>query len=477
MPWWPLENTIVAAGLALIVALVCRVRRVPPVVQHALWLVVLIKLITPPFFTGPIQIPGKWSSLANRRSGILPLGVKTFEQPQRFQSPATERQTSHAMNDHPAPADESSEDAPSDACDAAGCRVYHEAIGQSVDDQFQSPLERPTLPSTGMAVRDWPPEADGKELKLRDDQFAPVEAAQIPVLAGHTAQPTRPAEGRSVHHSQPISASGLLTAGFLFTTFVVICVQITRLMRLRLLLKRAGPAPGEFLSIVDELSAMLGVRAPQVRISADIKSPLICAIGRPVLMWPASQLAALGDNALRAVILHELAHLLRRDHLVGWLELVASCFWWWDPLFWYVRHQLRETAELACDAWVTALIPEGRRDYARALVDLAEFDSQRLGTIPALGVAEGSKHLFERRLVMIMGESVRYRLGIFGTLGAVLFAIAALPGCTAGHASEEPLVAVETDDGNVDVGSADDPFNPAGELSAADPAANLPLER
>src|SRR5262245_61500764 len=50
MFWWVLENTLIAAVLALLVALVCRARRLPPVIRHALWLVVLIRLITPPVF-------------------------------------------------------------------------------------------------------------------------------------------------------------------------------------------------------------------------------------------------------------------------------------------------------------------------------------------------------------------------------------------------------------------------------------------
>jgi hypothetical protein len=105
-----------------------------------------------------------------------------------------------------------------------------------------------------------------------------------------------------------------------------------------------------------------------------------------------------------------------------------------------------------------ALIPEGRRDYARALVDLAEFDSRGRRAALALGVAEGSKNLFERRLVMIMGTRVRHRMGIFGILGTGLLALAALPGCTAGQASEESVVATEEASAIKDTGAGDDPL-------------------
>src|SRR5258708_4091158 len=47
MLWWLAQNTLIAAILALAVSLACRCFRFSPAVRHALWLVVLIKLITP----------------------------------------------------------------------------------------------------------------------------------------------------------------------------------------------------------------------------------------------------------------------------------------------------------------------------------------------------------------------------------------------------------------------------------------------
>jgi hypothetical protein len=60
MPWWIVENTLIASLLALLVALVSRAKRVPPVVRHGLWLVVMLKLIVPPVFSLGISVPGNW---------------------------------------------------------------------------------------------------------------------------------------------------------------------------------------------------------------------------------------------------------------------------------------------------------------------------------------------------------------------------------------------------------------------------------
>src|SRR5215471_9658743 len=50
---WMLQNFIVTAVLAALVWLACRILRPGPAMQHALWLVLLIKLVTPPVFPSP----------------------------------------------------------------------------------------------------------------------------------------------------------------------------------------------------------------------------------------------------------------------------------------------------------------------------------------------------------------------------------------------------------------------------------------
>src|SRR5260370_1292385 len=162
MAWWLLDNTIIAAVLALIVALICRVRRVPPVVRHALWLVVLIKLIVPPLFPGPIKIPVRWQSLAgllsatdgdrpDRRSGILALRDTAATRPQWIQSLAPGRQALEPPSHQNAPADEIGDEIGKvmlrDARDAAACRVYDDAepFNSGPDDYFPA-VDAPPIP-------------------------------------------------------------------------------------------------------------------------------------------------------------------------------------------------------------------------------------------------------------------------------------------------------------------------------------------
>ncbi|HSU65834.1 MAG TPA: hypothetical protein VLJ39_03085, partial [Tepidisphaeraceae bacterium] len=57
MLWWTFQNLVTTGLLAGLVWLVCRVTRIGPVARHALWLVVLLKLLMPPMVAWPWRVP------------------------------------------------------------------------------------------------------------------------------------------------------------------------------------------------------------------------------------------------------------------------------------------------------------------------------------------------------------------------------------------------------------------------------------
>ena len=50
---WFVETTLVASGLAVVAALASRLRSIGPTARHLLWLVVLVRLVTPPLVCWP----------------------------------------------------------------------------------------------------------------------------------------------------------------------------------------------------------------------------------------------------------------------------------------------------------------------------------------------------------------------------------------------------------------------------------------
>src|SRR3990172_2693411 len=57
MAWWIFHTLVITAALAAVVATVCRIGRIGPVGRHALWVLVLVKFVTPPVVVWPWAVP------------------------------------------------------------------------------------------------------------------------------------------------------------------------------------------------------------------------------------------------------------------------------------------------------------------------------------------------------------------------------------------------------------------------------------
>jgi hypothetical protein len=176
------------------------------------------------------------------------------------------------------------------------------------------------------------------------------------------------------------------------------------------------------------LAAQLGIRPVPVVMLTGGTSPIVWGFGRPRLLWPADLPADSVDACVDGLLVHELAHIKRRDHLVGWIELAAGIVWWWNPLFWWVRSAMREQAELACDAWVISALPNGRRAYAESLLVLSGAALRGpSSSLAVVGIRATSRRVLERRLVMIMTGRSPLRLPFVGLCALALVALASLP--------------------------------------------------
>ncbi len=209
-----------------------------------------------------------------------------------------------------------------------------------------------------------------------------------------------------------LTGTGLLTVGLL-----------VRAARFRFRLRRARPAPLRFRRAVRRLAASMGLRdAPETLVIDAPVPPMVWCGRRPRLIIPTRLWRQLDAVGRQAVVCHELAHLRRADHAVRWLALGVGAGFWWHPLAWWVRARLDEEAELACDAWVTWLLPHGRRAYAEALLKARASVQFGPDAVPAAGIGVFSPRArrFARRLTMVMTHEPRPRLSAAGALLATI---------------------------------------------------------
>jgi len=128
---------------------------------------------------------------------------------------------------------------------------------------------------------------------------------------------------------------------------------------------------------------------PALARSPRLAVPAIVGWRRPLLVLPPAFRA--DDPSCDAVLVHELAHVSRRDLVAHTAARVTRALWWWHPLAWLVGRELHTSAEEACDDWAVALTGQ-QRTYADHLVRWAEAAT----TGGALAYTCGGKTLIER---------------------------------------------------------------------------------
>jgi hypothetical protein len=180
-------------------------------------------------------------------------------------------------------------------------------------------------------------------------------------------------------------------------------------------------------------------RAPEIVVVAATISPLVWTLGaRATLVLPGELLSSLGAKELRTLIAHELAHLRRRDHWWRVLELLAIALYWWFPVAWWARGQLRKVEEECCDGWVDWAFPDHRREYASTLLHTVDFLSRSPAALPEGVSGMGQVSILKRRLMMILQGRLTRRLPAASQVWLLSFAALVLPWATGLSAQDKP---------------------------------------
>jgi len=156
-----------------------------------------------------------------------------------------------------------------------------------------------------------------------------------------------------------------------------VCAQAIPLffaVRQLVALRRSGEtAEGELLRRFETLRETMCIRfAVELRVVTQNLAPMAFGLLRPVVVFPLSLLMRLAPDEVDAVLLHELAHLRRRDPFINAAQVICESLFFFNPALLWIGRQLRAERELCCDAIVLEN-GGGRIEYARALAGMARF--------------------------------------------------------------------------------------------------------
>ncbi len=165
----------------------------------------------------------------------------------------------------------------------------------------------------------------------------------------------------------------------------------------------------------------LNVRMPVLHLGPAGVMPMVWGILRGHLLLP-KEATNWDSSRLKAVLLHELAHLRRRDPLSLVIAYLARSVHWFNPLAWLAVRCLRTEQERACDDYVLrgGMKPS---DYAGHVLDLATH-LQPAPSAAAVALAMAERTRIEGRLHTIL-DAARNRHTLSRWLAAATLLVAA----------------------------------------------------
>ncbi|MBQ9750742.1 MAG: M56 family metallopeptidase [Clostridia bacterium] len=106
-----------------------------------------------------------------------------------------------------------------------------------------------------------------------------------------------------------------------------------------------------------------------IYISDKIKAPAVYGTIKPKIILPTEYDA----NRLHFILMHEKAHIKRKDNLIRLLAFIVVCLHWFNPFAWLMLKMLYTDIELACDETVLSKCNKAeRKEYAYTLLSTAE---------------------------------------------------------------------------------------------------------
>lgn len=154
---------------------------------------------------------------------------------------------------------------------------------------------------------------------------------------------------------------------------------------------------------VNTLATALRIKKAVTLLQSElVKMPLTVGFFKPVILLPLGLLANLPPDQVETILLHELAHIRRRDYLVNILQTFAESVFFFNPFILWISSLLRDEREACCDDVVIDSVSH-KKSYIEALVAFQEYALANPGYAMALGRKRSS--MIDRVKRMLTSEN------------------------------------------------------------------------
>lgn len=157
---------------------------------------------------------------------------------------------------------------------------------------------------------------------------------------------------------------------------------------------KTSPAPAHWQERLRELVGKLQITRPVSLLeSALIKIPVVVGVLKPVILVPVGMLARISPDQVESILLHELAHIRRKDYLFNLVQNLVDTIYFFNPAMIWLSSLIRVERENCCDD-IAIRETRSRRRLIEALVSFHEYERSTAGY--ALSFAEKENQVVRR---------------------------------------------------------------------------------
>jgi len=202
------------------------------------------------------------------------------------------------------------------------------------------------------------------------------------------------------------NANSVWISGIWFFVFCLRCTVMARdlytLHRIRN--HKVAAVPESWKQTLQHLSNRIFLGASiAMKESQIVTQPMVIGFIKPVILVPVGLLMQLPPDETEAILLHELAHIKRRDYLVNLLQSFAETLFFFNPALLWLSARIRTEREHCCDD-IAIAATGNKTGFAKALVSFNEIYAQRY----ALAFGGRKYGMLERVQRIIYGDNLKF---------------------------------------------------------------------
>ncbi len=161
-----------------------------------------------------------------------------------------------------------------------------------------------------------------------------------------------------------------------FIIFMAKCVKIlsglVHIQRIRHY--KINDASKQWKEKVAELAQKLGIKKQILLLeSAIIKVPVVVGIFKPAILVPLGLLTHLPPQEIESILIHELAHIRRKDYFFNLIQCFVDVLFFFNPAILWISALIRNERENCCDD-IAIHQTKSKRQFVQALVSFHQYN-------------------------------------------------------------------------------------------------------